>query len=100
MQLTKQQLHFFDTFGFLQFPGLFAKEAEAIADAFEEVWAEHGGGHDGHPHDHQQRSALVPFIDQHKYLCGLLDDPRIEGIGSALLGADFVIVHGPLLAAR
>ena len=31
----------------------------------------------------------MPFIDQHEYLCGLLDDPRIEGIGSALLGDDF-----------
>ena len=89
MNLTAQQLHFFDTFGFLQFPGLLAQEADAITAAFEEVWAAHGGGHDGRPHDHKQRSALVPFIDQHEYLCGLLDDPRIEGIGSALLGADF-----------
>ena len=89
MNLTAQQLHFFDTFGFLQFPGLLAQEADAITAAFEEVWAAHGGGHDGRPHDHKQRSALVPFLDQHEYLCGLLDDPRIEGIGSALLGADF-----------
>ena len=38
MNLTAQQLHFFDTFGFLQFPGLLAQEAEAITAAFEEVW--------------------------------------------------------------
>ena len=89
MKLSQQQLRFFDTFGYLQFPGLLAEEAEAITDAFEQVWEEHGGGHHGRPHDHQQRSALVPFIDQHEYLSGLLDDPRIEGIGSALLGDDF-----------
>ena len=89
MNLTAPQLQFFDTFGFLEFPGLLAKEADAITEAFEAVWAAHGGGHDGQPHDHKQRSALVPFIDQHEYLCGLLDDPRIEGIGSALLGDDF-----------
>ena len=38
MNLTAQQLHFFDTFGFLQFPGLLAQEADAITAAFEEVW--------------------------------------------------------------
>ena len=30
-----------------------------------------------------------PFIDQREYLCTLLDDPRILGIASSLLGDDF-----------
>jgi hypothetical protein len=89
MKLTEQQLRYFDTFGFLGFPGLLADEIDRITEAFERVWAEHGGGHHGKAHDHERRSALVPFIDQDEYLSALLDDPRIEGIGASLLGDDF-----------
>ena len=35
MRLTDQQLAFFDTFGFLAFPGLFADDIDKITDAFE-----------------------------------------------------------------
>ena len=89
MTLTEKQKSLFDVFGFLNFSGLFAREAETITRAFEAVWAEHGGGHNGHPHDDQQNSALLPFIDQHPYLCALLDDERVEAIGAGLLGEDF-----------
>ena len=89
MKLTNQQIRFFDTFGFLKFPGLFAEEIESISEGFEQVWAEHGGGHADQPHDHERRSALAHFIDQNKYLCALIDDPRIEGIAALLLGDDF-----------
>ena len=89
MPLTEQQVSFFDLFGYISFPGLFAREAEAITSAFDAVWAEHGGGHNKRPHDHQQNSALLPFIDRHPYLCELLDDERVEGIGAGLLGEDF-----------
>ena len=44
MELTEQQLRFFDAFGFLKFPGLFAEEMGEITNAFEQAWAEHGGG--------------------------------------------------------
>ena len=89
MKLTEQQIRSFETFGFLKFPGLFADEIDEIIDAFEQVWTDHGGGYGGRSHDHEQRSALVPFIDDSEYLSSLLDDPRIEGIGSSLLGDDF-----------
>ena len=89
MRLTDQQLRFFEVFGFLKFPGLFANEIGAITSEFEQVWAQHAGGHAGREHDHKQRSALVPFIDQSENLCGLIDDPRIEGIAGSLLGDDF-----------
>ena len=89
MRLTDQQLRFFDVFGFLKFPGLFAKEIGAITDEFEQVWAQHGGGHAGREHDLKQRSALLPFIDQSEYLSSLMDDPGIESIASSLLGDDF-----------
>ena len=89
IRLNQQQLNFFDTFGYLGLPGLMADCIDEIIDAFEQVWAERGGGHDGNPHDDQRRSCIVPFIDQHERLCALLDDPRIEGLLASLLGDNF-----------
>ena len=89
MRLTEHEIDRFRTFGYLAFPGHFADEIGDIIDAFEKVWADHGGGHDGRPHDHKHRSALVPFIDRDEYLCSLIDDPRIEGVVASLLGDDF-----------
>ncbi len=89
MRLTEQQVRYFDTFGFLSFPGLFAGEAERISDAFEGIWTAHGGGHDGRPHDHMRRSALAEFIDQDEYLSSLIDDPRIDDVAASLLGDDY-----------
>lgn len=89
MKLTQQQLDFFDTFGYLAFPGLMRDVIEEIIDAFEEIWASRGGGHNGRPHDGKRRSCIVPFIDQHPRLCALLDDERIHGILTGLLGDDF-----------
>jgi hypothetical protein len=82
--LTEEQIRYYRTFGFLKFPGLFAAEIGAITDAFEEVWAA-----SGRTHDHVKRSSLVPFIDQHPYLSGLLDDPRIDELATTLLGEDY-----------
>lgn len=88
-RLTDQQLRFFDTFGFLALPGLLDDVITQITDAFEAVWAERGGGHNGAPHDDERRSCIVPFIDQHPRLCALLDDGRIHGLLCSLLGDDF-----------
>lgn len=87
--LSEKQLRRFDTFGFLAFPGLMADARDEIIDAFEAIWAEQGGGHNGADHDEQQRSCIVPFIDQHPRLCALLDDGRIHGLLCSLLGDDF-----------
>ncbi|MCY3737359.1 MAG: phytanoyl-CoA dioxygenase family protein [Gemmatimonadaceae bacterium] len=90
MRLTPQQLNFMETFGFLHFPGLIEDRIEAVIAAFEEIWATHGGGHDGRPHDGTARSCIVPFAGQSEYLSSLLDDPRIDGILGSLLGDDYV----------
>ena len=87
--LSPQQVNFFHTFGFLLMTGLFRDEFPRIEAAFHEVWEMQGGGHAGSAHDGMQRSALVPFIDQHEYLSALIDDPRIDGIASAILGDDY-----------
>jgi len=88
-KLTDQQLSFFGTFGYLSFPGLMADRIDEIVREFEAVWAEHGGGHNGKPHDENDRSCIVPFIDQNEVLSSLLDDSRILGIATSLLGEDF-----------
>ena len=89
MSPTQQQVRFFNTFGFVCFPGLFADDIGRITEAFEEVWGSHGGGHHGQAHDHSRGSALLQFIDRHEYLSALLDDPRIDAFASAVLGSDY-----------
>ena len=87
--LSEQQISFFETFGYLSFPGLLLDRIDTISSEFEAVWTEQGGGHNGQPHDGTRRSCIVPFIDQRPYLCSLLDDPRIAGIAESLIGSDF-----------
>jgi hypothetical protein len=87
--LTTPQQNFFDTFGYLSLPGLLADVIEEIIEAFEQVWADRGGGHHGEQHDEERRSCIVPFIDQHPRLCALLDDERIDGLLCDLLGDDY-----------
>lgn len=87
--LDAGQLGFFETFGYLQLPGAIAAEFPAVDRAFEEIWANRGGGHGGKPHDGVARSCIVPFVDQHAVLSALLDHPRIHGALVSLLGDDF-----------
>jgi hypothetical protein len=88
-QLSEQQLNFFHTFGYLGFPQLMADRAAEIEREFEAVWQGRGGGHNGKAHDGTARSCIVPFIDQSERLASLIDDPRIHGIATSLLGDDF-----------
>ncbi len=89
MSPTEQQVRFFDTFGFVCFPGLFSDDIGRITEAFEKVWADHGGGHHGQAHDYRRKSALLQFIDRNEYLCGLLDDFRIDAFACDVLGSDY-----------
>lgn len=93
-RLTEQQLNFFNTFGYLHFPGLLADCVDRIIEEFETVWAQNGGGHNGRAHDGSQRAAIVPFPDQSEYLSSLLDDPRIHDIAASILGDDFNYTSG------
>ena len=89
LKLTDQQVTFFQTFGFLRFPGLLKDRIDEIIREFEAVFAKNGGGHFGKPHEGKQRSCIVPFIDKNAVLSSLLDDPRIHGLACGLLGDDF-----------
>ena len=92
--LNKQQLAFFDTFGYLGLPGLLRDCADQVIAAFEQVWEERGGGHEGKEHDPTRRSALLPFPGRHPYLASLIDDPRIHDIAVSILGEDFNYTGG------
>ena len=87
--LTDQRVSFFHTFGYLSFPGLMTDCIEEIESAFEALWAENGGGHNGQPHDGKARSCIAQFIGQSERLSALLDDPRILVIAKTLLGDNF-----------
>ena len=84
MQLTEQQKQFFDTFGYLIFPGLLKDQIETITSEFRAVFDDKGIAHDA-----TRRTCMVPFIDQREKLCALLDNPGILGIAKGLLGDDF-----------
>lgn len=84
MELTEQQKQFFDTFGYLIFPGLLKDQIETITSEFRAVFDDKGISHDA-----TKRTCMVPFIDQREKLCALLDNPDIHAIASGLLGEDF-----------
>lgn len=89
MELSRQQRDFFETFGYLVLPGLLREEIGWITAEFEAVFAGRGVVHDG-----SKRSTVVPFIDQREKLSTLLDNPKIVGLVSGLLGDDFNYVGG------
>ena len=92
MYLTEQQLNFFHTFGFIHIPQLFnPDEVVWITEEFEHVLDTYGKG-DGH--DGSQRTMIVPTIDHSEKLCTLLDDSRVVGIASDILGDDFNYASG------
>ena len=61
--LTDAQNRFFETFGYLGFPGLMADRIDEIIDEFEALWESRGGGHHGRPHEGTARSCIAQFID-------------------------------------
>ena len=87
---SPQQVAYFQRFGYLRFPDLFAHEIEEISSAFDEVFAT-----SEHPrldltgvpiHGYEARTMIPSFIDRHPVLAGLRTDPRILGIVGPLLG--------------
>jgi ectoine hydroxylase-related dioxygenase (phytanoyl-CoA dioxygenase family) len=83
-KLNLSQQRFFDTFGYLVFPGLLEPEIKQIISEFEAVFEKARI-----KPDPAKRAIIVPFIDQSAYLSGLLDHPAIEMIAEGLLGEDF-----------
>lgn len=87
--LSPQQIHFFETFGYLKLPGLMADEIDNIIGGFEDLF-----GNEDQPvwetrealHGDQKRVIIPGFIEQSPRLAPLRHDPRIVGIAQSLLG--------------
>ena len=84
-KLTEHQLDFMDTFGYLHLPGLLNDRIDRVTEAFEELMTCRGGA----DHDGSSRFCVVPGLNHNACLCSLLDDDRIAGIATSLLGDDY-----------
>lgn len=88
--LTPQQIHFFETFGFLKLPGLFAHDIDNIIAGFEELFASKPVWETKEALHGDERRVIIPgFIEQSPRLAPLQHDPRIVGIVQSLIGEDF-----------
>jgi hypothetical protein len=88
--LTEEQVRFFDAFGFLLIPGLFAGDIERITRGFEQVFEENPTWDTNvELHFDEQRSIIPAFIDKSDDLRWLLDDQRVVAIVTRLVGADY-----------
>jgi hypothetical protein len=94
--LSPQQVAYFQTFGFLKVPGLFAADVDLIREGFEEVFAREEAdvlSPDNAYHvarDPRYREAtrsMIPgFIDKSPKLSWLREDPRVVAVARGLLG--------------
>jgi hypothetical protein len=98
--LTKSQVAYFKTFGFLKIPALYAPEIERIREGFEEVFANEPSQlldprnpyHRARdPRSEEETREIVPaFIDKSPKLSWLRDDPRTVAVAKGLLGDEYV----------
>ena len=92
MKLTKRQISFFDTFGYLVVRQLLSgSEVEAIIDGFEWSIQNRGGGGD---HDGTRRTMFGGPIEHTPAMCTLLDHPGILGLIGGVTGEDFNYCSG------
>ena len=92
MQLSAQQINFFNTFGYLVVRQLLsAAEVDRITAGFEWSIQNHGGGSD---HDGSSRTMFGGPIEHTPEMCALLDHPGILGLIGGVTGADFNYCSG------
>jgi hypothetical protein len=89
--LTPQQLAFFETFGFLRLPGLFAPEIDQISEAFDEVFASDAVRVETNAviHFKQPRVIIPQFVDLSDGLRWIRHDPRLLGVVTSILGETY-----------
>ena len=87
-KLSKDQINFFHTFGFILFKGIFLENIADILNSFDEVFKLKTNKQNFNLED-VDRLCIPQFIDSHNDLASLIDDERIIGIGESLLGKNF-----------
>jgi Phytanoyl-CoA dioxygenase (PhyH) len=98
--LTKSQVAYFETFGFLKIPALYAREIDRIREGFEEVFANEPSElldprnpyHRARDprYEEETREIIPAFIDRSPKLSWLRDDPRTVAVAKGLLGDGYV----------
>ena len=91
--LSPQQIYFFETFGFLKIPRLFADDIDDIIGGFEDLF-----GDEDQPvwetkealHGDERRVIIPGFIEQSPRLAPLQNDPRVLGIVQSIVGRDYI----------
>ena len=95
-EVTGHQRAYFDAYGYVVLPGLFADDVDELGVAFDEVFADPGNprldlnvvGHRFH-----SQLAMPDFIERHPRLAGLAADERITGAVAGLLGPGATYVN-------
>lgn len=87
--VSAEQRLFFDAYGHVVLPGLFADEISDLSDAFDEVFDDPANPRmDMNIVGHRWRSrfAMGAFVEIHPRLTELMTDPRLVGAARGLLG--------------
>lgn len=87
MSLSEDQLHkqrFYNDFGYLYLPGLFAGEIDWITEEFERVLRDNGVAYDS-----TERRGCSSVIEQSERLCTLIEHPGLVDVMTAVLGDDY-----------
>jgi hypothetical protein len=89
-EISPAKKHFFDTFGFTTFPGLFANDIDRITGGFEDIFErEQPLDTNVALHYEKKRSIIPNFIDKSEDLVWIRDDPRVVTIVETLLGTPY-----------
>ena len=87
MVLTEQQeqkQRFFDDFGYLYLPGVFADDIDWIIEEYERVLRDSGV-----EYDNGQRRGCGKMLEQSERLCTMIDHPVMVSTMTAILGEDY-----------
>jgi hypothetical protein len=90
--LSPQQINFFNTFGYLKLPGLFADKVDEFSARFDDIFRSREAeviDWRGQAPRYKQRRSILQFMERDPEFCRLLDDPRILEIFTSFCGADF-----------
>lgn len=88
--LSPQQLAYFNTFGYLRLPGLFADDIGVLDAGFEEVFDNsESWDFEEWLHFDKRRSIVPQFIERSGKLSWLRDDPRVVAIATSVLGPSY-----------
>ena len=88
--ITPQQVRYFETFGFLRLPGLFADDIADITKGFEQVFEENPSWKTEEALHFDDKRMIIPgFVEKSPLLANLPSDPRVTGIIRSLMGNEF-----------